>query len=95
MRQMRSSWGMIAACGLLRALLPSCDRSADQAPDAVMFQRANLAKGTGLFSQPWFKSVYEIRHGWYYHYYSQEGPTGYDLCYDLDSQQFHVYWSHG
>jgi len=54
-----------------------------------------LAKGTGMLSQPWFKSVYEIRHGWYYDYYSQDGPTGYDVYYDLDSQQFYVYWSHG
>jgi hypothetical protein len=54
-----------------------------------------LAKGCGMLSQPWFRSVYEIRHGWYYNSFSQDGPTGYDLYYDLDSGQFYVYWSHG
>jgi hypothetical protein len=179
-RQVKSSWGMMAACGLLCALVPSCDRRTDQVSDAVMIQRANtalslrklpklpdgvtnvrcwtggtsaiymnvkftaspdqaldylrrvdagcylefqveaknyriianhsltstsqriktvnlslLAKGAGVLSQPWFRSVYEIRHGWYYDYFSQDGPTGYDLYYDLDSRQFYVYWSHG
>jgi hypothetical protein len=53
-----------------------------------------LAKGTGMLSQPWFRSVYETRHGWYYDYFSQDGPTGYDIFYDLDNQQLYLYWSY-
>ena len=49
-----------------------------------------LAQGTGMLSRPWFKSVYEIQHGWYYSV--QNGVAGYDLYYDVDNQQLYVYW---
>lgn len=175
MGQSRFSWGVIVLCGLLGIVLPSCDRSPAQVPDADMIQRTNvalssrhlpklpdgvtmarcwtggmfakymnvkftaspdqaldflrragagcysefqvegkncrivanhalaatpqgvdtvglslLAKGTGMLSRPWFKSVYEIRHGW--HYGLQDGIAGYDVYYDVDNQQLYVYW---
>ncbi len=52
-----------------------------------------LTNRTGLLSQPWFKSVYDIHHGWYYHYF-RDAPARYIMFYDLDSQQFYVYWSY-
>jgi hypothetical protein len=48
-----------------------------------------LAQGIGMRTQPWFKSVYGIRHGWYY---EDEGVTGYDVFYDLDNQQLYIFW---
>jgi hypothetical protein len=38
----------------------------------------------------WFHTVRNIRHGWQYH--SMDGPTVYDIYYDLESQQFYLYW---
>lgn len=45
---------------------------------------------TAMASEPWFNSVYEIRHGWYW--ISRRGLAGYQLYYDVDTQQFHIYW---
>jgi hypothetical protein len=42
------------------------------------------------YEQPWFKSVHEIRHGWYYD--SLQGVAGFQLYYDLDTQLFYVAW---
>lgn len=59
-------------------------------PDLYM-----LTHKVGILSRPWFKSVYDIRHGWYYdHYYHDGAPVSYYLFYDLDSQQFYMYWSY-
>jgi hypothetical protein len=52
-----------------------------------------LTRKTGILSQPWFKSVYDIRHGWYYHYW-RDAPARYTMYYDVDSQQFYVYWTY-
>lgn len=52
-----------------------------------------LTNKTGILSQLWFKSVYDIHHGWYYHYF-RDAPTRYTIYYDLDRQQFYVYWTY-
>ena len=44
----------------------------------------------GILAEPWFGTVYDIRHGWYY--YWADWPTRYHVYYDLDSRQFYVYW---
>jgi hypothetical protein len=53
----------------------------------------SLAHRAGIRAEPWFESVYDIRHGWYYHYFG-DAPARYFLYYDVDSQQFYVYWSY-
>jgi hypothetical protein len=54
-----------------------------------------LAEKVGILARPWFRSVYDIRHGWYYHHFYYEGaPVSYYLFYDVDSQQFYVYWTY-
>lgn len=54
-----------------------------------------LTRKTGMFSKPWFKSVYDIRHGWHYHRFSQqEAPVSLSVFYDLDSRQLYIYWSY-
>ena len=54
-----------------------------------------LAEKVGILSRPWFRNVYDIHHGWYYRYHEyQDAPMGYYLFYDLDSQQFYVYWTY-
>jgi hypothetical protein len=59
-------------------------------PDLYM-----LTEKVGILSRPWFRSVYDIRHGWYYHhYYFRDAPVSHYMFYDLDSQQFYVYWSY-
>jgi len=59
-------------------------------PDLYM-----LTHKAGILSRPWFRSVYDIRHGWYYHHFYHDGaPVSYYFFYDLDSQQFHVYWTY-
>ncbi len=58
----------------------------------VTTQKPNLFElelKTGLRSEPWFKSVYDTRHGWYW---SKLDVTGYQLYYDVDTQQFYIYW---
>ncbi|MGE5296724.1 MAG: hypothetical protein ACM3VT_18040, partial [Solirubrobacterales bacterium] len=54
-----------------------------------------LVMKTGMFSKPWFKSVYDIRHGWHYYRFSQEeAPISLSLFYDVDTRQFYIYWSY-
>lgn len=52
-----------------------------------------LVGRTGFHSKPWFKSIYDIRHGWYYHDF-RGAPVYYYMFYDVDSRQFYVYWSY-
>jgi hypothetical protein len=59
------------------------------APDSEKPELYCLTNKTGILSQPWFKSVYDIRHGWYYHYY-RDAPARYNMYYDVDNQQFYV-----
>ena len=49
-----------------------------------------LEHKTGIADEPWFRSVYDIRHGWYST--SLRNPAGYQLYYDVDTQQFYIYW---
>jgi len=49
-----------------------------------------LTYKTGIGSQPWFRSVYDIGHGWHYKWH--KGAAGCQLYYDLDTQQFYLYW---
>jgi hypothetical protein len=49
-----------------------------------------LAGGHGI-SQPWFKSIDEIRHGWCY-YSSEDWPARYYIYYDLDDRHLYVCW---
>jgi hypothetical protein len=49
-----------------------------------------LQHKTGMASEPWFNSVYEIRHGWYWT--SLRDIAGYQLYYDVDTQQLYIYW---
>jgi hypothetical protein len=49
-----------------------------------------LAGGDGI-SQPWFKRIDEIRHGWCY-YYSEDWPARYYIYYDLDDGYLYVCW---
>ncbi len=54
-----------------------------------------LTRKAGIHSQPWFRSVYDIRHGWYYHHYElKDAPVSHYMFYDMDSQQFYVYWTY-
>lgn len=54
-----------------------------------------LAMKTGMFSKPWFKSVYDVRHGWHYRRFSQEAaPINLCVFYDLDTRQLYIYWSY-
>ena len=50
-----------------------------------------LVGKSGIIAEPWFKTVYDIRHGWAY-YYSADWPARYHMFYDVDSQQFYIYW---
>ncbi len=52
-----------------------------------------IAKDIGIRSEPWFKSVYDIHHGWYYHNF-EKAPARYMIFYDIDSQQLYVYWTY-
>ena len=45
-----------------------------------------------MAAQPWFRSVTEIRHGWFFSY--EESIVGYRFYYDLDVEQFYIYWYH-
>lgn len=45
-----------------------------------------------IYAQPWFESVYDIRHGWYYG--SEAGVEVLEIYYDLDSGQFYINWSY-
>jgi hypothetical protein len=49
---------------------------------------SDLREGIG-HEQPWFKSVFQIRHGWYY---DSPGVAGFQLYYDLDEQEFYLSW---
>jgi len=54
-----------------------------------------LIEKAGIHSQPWFRSIYDIRHGWYYHHYElKDAPVSHYMFYDVDSQQFYVYWTY-
>lgn len=53
---------------------------------------AALRLGRGIGQQAWFKSVYGIRHGWFYRF--EKHPVRYQLYYDLDAEQFYIYWSY-
>jgi hypothetical protein len=52
-----------------------------------------IAKDIGIRSEPWFKSVYDIRHGWYYHNF-RNAPERYTIYYDVDTQQMYIYWTY-
>jgi len=52
-----------------------------------------LTNRTGILSQAWFKSVYDIRHGWYCRY-GRGAPARCTLYYDVGAQQFYVYWTY-
>ncbi len=43
-----------------------------------------------MLTQPWFRSVSEIQHGWFFS--CEEGIVGYRFYYDLDAEQFCIYW---
>ncbi len=47
---------------------------------------------TGMLAPAWFKSVFEIRHGWFYAV--NEFPVCYQMYYDLDAGQFYIYWTY-
>lgn len=49
-----------------------------------------LQHKTVMAAEPWFKSVYEIRHGWYWT--SIRDIAGYQLYYDVDTQQLYIHW---
>jgi hypothetical protein len=52
-----------------------------------------LAEKIGIRSQPWFRSIYDIRHGWHYHNYRDE-PARYAIYYDLDTHHLYIYWTY-
>jgi len=60
------------------------------APDDTV--PVELRLGTGMAAEPWFESVYQIRHGWFYEF--REGIVAYQFYYDLDAGQFYIYWSY-
>lgn len=47
---------------------------------------------TYMHSKKWFRSIGEIRHGWYYRF--EDHPVRYQLYYDLDAGQFYIYWTY-
>jgi hypothetical protein len=47
---------------------------------------------TGMLAPAWFKSVFEIRHGWFYAV--DDFPVCYQMYYDLDAGQFYIYWTY-
>jgi len=49
-----------------------------------------LEHNAGIRAEPWFRSVYDIRHGWYWTVPRVLG--GYQLFYDVDTRQFYIYW---
>lgn len=53
---------------------------------------AQLKLGRGMLAPPWFESVYDIRHGWFYSF--EDFPVCYQLYYDLDAGQFYIYWTY-
>jgi hypothetical protein len=63
---------------------------ADSEDDVAKPNLFELNHRTGIVSQPWFRSVYDIRHGWYHD--SQDGAVGFHFYYDLDTHEFYVYW---
>lgn len=51
-----------------------------------------LQLGTGMYAQPWFRSIYAIQHGWFYSF--DDFPVRYQFYYDLDAGQFYIYWTY-
>ena len=51
-----------------------------------------LKLGKGMFAPRWFRSVYDIRHGWFYVF--DDFPVVYRFYYDLDAGQFYIYWTY-
>lgn len=52
-----------------------------------------IAEHIGIRCEPWFRSVYDIRHGWYYHYVPRVAEK-YTIYYDVDNQQLYIYWTY-
>lgn len=52
--------------------------------------RDRVLTGADMLTQPWFRSVGEIQHGWFFS--CEEGIVGYRFYYDLDTEQFYIYW---
>ena len=50
-----------------------------------------LVRKSGIVAEAWFKAVYDIRHGWAY-YHSADWPARYHMFYDVDNEQFYIYW---
>ncbi len=49
-----------------------------------------LEHDAGIRAEPWFRSVYDIRHGWCWTVPRE--LAGYQLYYDIDTRQFYIYW---
>lgn len=45
-----------------------------------------------MVTEPWFEDVCQIQHAWFG--LVQETPLNYRLWYDLDKEQFYIYWTY-